>query len=162
MTAIALFSTGHFVVVAQLQMLHVQTGKRFVRLPLGLCAAQTVVHRPKEHIVQHGRHEHLIICVLQHIAQLPTHGRQVFPRDGKTIHGDAARIRDEAERGLHKRGLSRAVRAKQADLFTVPNGKRKAAQHLRSAVKYADVIKYQHKRLLSQTNSPPISADKSK
>ena len=143
-------------------MLHAQAGKRFVRLPLGLFAAQAVVHRAEEHIVQHRRHEHLVIRVLQDIAQLPAHGGQILPRDGKTVHGDAARIRHEAERGLHQRGLSRAVRADQSGLFTVLNGKRKLAQHLRSAIKHADVIEYQHKRLLSQTNNPPSSADRSK
>ena len=141
----ALFSTGHFVVVAQLQMLHVQTGKRFVRLPLGLCAAQTVVHRPKEHIVQHGRHEHLVVRVLQHIAELPAHLREALPRDRDAVHGDAARIGKQAERGLHERGLARAVGADQGDDLAVGYLKADAAQRLDAAVGHVQVFNLQHR-----------------
>ena len=131
-------------VVPVAEIFHVQLRERFLRPLFGCGAAQAVVHGAEDHIVEHGGHEHLVVGVLQHIAELPAHLREGLPRDRDAVHGDAARIGKQTERGLHERGFTRAVGADEPDLLAAADLKRQLPQNRRIAVEYTDMIKNQH------------------
>ena len=147
-------------VVACFQIFHVQRCQRLIGALLCFRAAQTVVHGAEDHIIQHGRHEHLVVRILKNIAERAAYRREIFPRDGLAVDRNAPGIGDQAKRSLHERRFSRAVRADQPDLLAVRNGKGQLLQNGRLAIGDADVIEYQHS-LPPYTSSPPSSTDRS-
>ena len=111
-------------VAAVFQVRKVQLCERLIHKCLRLRAGHAVIERAEEHILKHRRHEHLIVRVLQDIAQPPADVREVVTVHLQTVDRDRTGDGDEPQRRLHERGFTRAVGADQADLLALGNGKR--------------------------------------
>ena len=102
----------------------VQLRERPVHERLRLRAGHAVIERAEEHVLKHRRHEHLVVRILQDIAQPPADVHKVAAVHLQPVDRDCAGDGDEPQRRFHERGLARTVGANQTDLLALGNGKR--------------------------------------
>jgi hypothetical protein len=92
------------------------------------CTRSSEVRRPERHVVPHGRHEQLVVRVLEHQADLPPYLGKVVAVQARSADLDPAAAGPAGHRAedpvqvQDERGLAGAVRAEQRDPLTALDG----------------------------------------
>ena len=93
--------------------LHPDRGEGVVHTLLELCTLHAEVRGPERHVVVHGRHEQLVIGILEDDADPPTDLLQVRLRHRQPVTRHLALARKDAVEVQHERRLPGAVRPEQ-------------------------------------------------
>ena len=88
-----------------------------------LGGTQSLIDRPERNVVEHSRREKLIVGILEDQPHRAPHAWQIgaLHIQSHNVHGARRGVQDTVEM-QHQRGLARAVRPHQCNLFAWRNG----------------------------------------
>ena len=132
-------------VVPVLQVFQPQLSQNPIHPGIGFFPGKAIVPGPENHILIYRGHEHLVVRILEHKADLLPDWRQILFGHRHPVHQDFPLGRQQTQHQLHNGGFSRAIGADEAHRLPLADVKAQIVKHRCARfIGKGNISKFQH------------------